>query len=155
MQSCASAAKLRGGGPILETGVSTPLPASGDRHLGLSSDTDDVLFVRLRELVLSECLSHAARNTTPVGTSPVVTRRHRATSNLRASATIIVLRFVPALAVCARYHWVNALSFWWSKNRQANWIMPRRTRALPAFATHMANEPKCPSGEFLNQVNQL
>jgi len=52
MQSCASAAKLRGGGPILETGVSAPWPASGDRHLGSSSDTDHVLFVRLRKLVL-------------------------------------------------------------------------------------------------------
>src|SRR5215218_6125357 len=32
MQSCASAAKLRGGGPILENGA-TPWPVSGDRHL--------------------------------------------------------------------------------------------------------------------------
>jgi hypothetical protein len=31
--------------------VSTPCPTSGDRHLGSSSETDDVLFVRLRELV--------------------------------------------------------------------------------------------------------
>ena len=53
MQSCASAAKLRGGGPILETGVLAPWLASGDRPLGSSSDTDDILFVRLRELVLS------------------------------------------------------------------------------------------------------
>src|SRR3954463_6875207 len=52
MQSCASAAKLRGGGPILENGVK-PWPASGDRHLGSSSETDDVLFVRVRELVMS------------------------------------------------------------------------------------------------------
>ena len=37
--------------------------------------------------------AHAARNTTPAGTSPVVTSRHRAISNLRARATIIVLRF--------------------------------------------------------------
>ena len=46
-----------------------------------------------------EFSSHAARNTTPAGTSPMVTRRHRAMSNLRASATIIVLRFLPALSV--------------------------------------------------------
>ena len=46
-----------------------------------------------------ELSSHAARNTTPAGTSPMVTRRHRAMSNLRASATIIVLRSLPALSV--------------------------------------------------------
>src|SRR3954454_11323213 len=51
MQSCASAAKLRGGGPILENGVK-PWPASGGRHLGSSSETDDGLFARFRELVL-------------------------------------------------------------------------------------------------------
>src|SRR3954453_9711338 len=45
MQSCASAAKLRGGGPILRNGA-TPWSASGDRHLGSSAETDDVLFVR-------------------------------------------------------------------------------------------------------------
>src|SRR3982751_3547758 len=51
MQSCASAAKLRGGGPILENGVK-PWPASGDRHLGSSSETDDGLFAGFRALVL-------------------------------------------------------------------------------------------------------
>ena len=121
--------------PILETGVSAPWLASGDATSDRHRIPTMSFFVRLRELVLSECLSHAARNTTRVGTSPVVARRHRAINNLRASATIIVLRFLPALAVRARYHWVNALSFWWSKKRQANWIMPRRTRALPAFAS--------------------
>jgi len=51
------------------------------------------------ELVLSAFFPHAARNTTPAGTSPVVTRHHKAISNLRARATIIVLRFLPTLAV--------------------------------------------------------
>src|ERR1700692_4913599 len=36
--------------------VSKPWLASGDRHLGSSSDTDDVLLVSLRELVLSKFL---------------------------------------------------------------------------------------------------
>src|ERR1700674_2158275 len=134
MQSYASAAKLLGGGPILETGFK-PWLASGDRHLGSLSDTDDVLLVSLRELVLPKFSPHAARNTTPAGTSPVVTRRHKAISNLRARATIIVLRFLPALSVRVRYHWLNALFFWKSKKRQANWIIPRRTRALPALAS--------------------
>src|SRR3954471_6412938 len=66
MQSCASAAKLRGGGPILENGVK-PWPASGDRQLGSSSETDAILFARLRELVLSARSCHAARKTTPAG----------------------------------------------------------------------------------------
>ena len=45
-------------------------------------------------------------------------------SNSRASATIIVLRFLPALSVLVRYHRANALSFWKTKKRQANWIHP-------------------------------
>src|SRR5262245_65942121 len=49
--------------------------------------------------VLSDFFPHAARNTTPAGTSPVVTRRHKAISHFRARATIIVLRFLPTLAV--------------------------------------------------------
>src|SRR3954462_2927887 len=64
MQSCASAAKLRGGGPILRNGA-TPWSASGGRHLGSSSETGDVLFARFRELVLSAFSRHAARKTTP------------------------------------------------------------------------------------------
>src|SRR3981189_2617170 len=78
--------------------------ATSDRHRTL----DDVLLVSLRELLSP--LPHAARNTTPAGTSPVVTRRHKAISNLRARATIIVLRFLPP-SVRVRYHWANALSF--------------------------------------------
>src|SRR3954454_8691229 len=111
MQSCASAAKLRGGGPILENGVK-PWPASGGRHLGSSSETGDVLFARFRELVLSAFARHAARKTTPAGTSPVVAIRHSAISSFLASATIRVLRVPPrASAVRARYHCASALSF--------------------------------------------
>jgi len=36
-------------------------------------DPDDVLFVRLRELILSVVSGHAARKTRPAETSPVVT----------------------------------------------------------------------------------
>src|SRR3954470_5489137 len=114
MQSCASAAKLRGGGPILRNGA-TPWLASGDRHLGSSLETNDILFARLQELpelVLSALSRHAARKTTPAGTSPVVTMRHRAISSFLASATIRVLRVPPrASAVRARYHCASALSF--------------------------------------------
>src|SRR5208282_5870190 len=105
--------------------------ATSDRHrtptMFWSSASESLSFLNL--------LPHAARNTTPAGTSPVVTRRHKAISNLRARATIIVLRFLPALSVRVRYHWLNALAFWKSKKRQANWIIPRRTRALPVLAS--------------------
>src|SRR5216684_8608415 len=101
--------------------------ATSDRHRTLT-----MFCVSLRELLSP--LPHAARNTTPAGTSPVVTRRHKAISNLRARATIIVLRFLPP-SVRVRYHWANALSFRKSKKRQANCIIPPRTRALPDLAS--------------------
>jgi hypothetical protein len=73
--------------------------ATSDRHRTLtmfcSSASESLSFLSL--------LPHAARNTTPAGTSPVVTRRHKAISNLRARATIIVLRFLPP-SVRVRYH---------------------------------------------------
>src|SRR4051812_48518085 len=101
-------------GPFSGT-VSTPWSASGDRHLGSSLETNDILFARLQELpelVLSALSRHAARTTTPAGTSPVVTIRHSAISSFLASATIRVLRVPPrASAVRARYHCASALSF--------------------------------------------
>src|SRR5216683_3555737 len=104
--------------------------ATSDRHRTMtmfcSSASESSSFLSL--------LPHAARNTTPAGTSPVVTRRHKAISNLRARATIIVFRFLPP-SVRVRYHWANALSFRKSKKRQANCIIPPRTRALPALAS--------------------
>jgi hypothetical protein len=54
----------------------------------------------------------------------------------RQGATIMVLRVAPrASAVRARYHCASALSFWNIRKRHASWIMPRRTRALPARAS--------------------
>src|SRR5271169_3499826 len=73
-----------------------------------------------------------SNNSTPTGTVPSSTKRHKSINNLRASATIIVLRTPRGpLAVRASNHLASALSFWNIKNRQASWIMPRRTRALP------------------------
>jgi hypothetical protein len=61
---------------------------------------------------LSAFSFHAARKTTPAGTSPVVTMRHSAISSFLARATIRVLRVPPrASAVRARYHCASALSF--------------------------------------------
>src|SRR5215469_6428041 len=86
-------------------------------------------------LVLESVAHGAGRNATPSVTSPVVTRRHSAMSNLRASATIIVVLRAPlGPSVRVRYQRASALSFWNTRKRHANWISPRRTRALPALA---------------------
>ena len=97
MQSCASAAKLRGGGPILHSG----LEAMGLRRVTATSDRHRQTLAWAAKLVvlvsfLFDVVAHdAGRKTTPSGTSPVVTRRQSAMSSLRASATIIVLRVLP------------------------------------------------------------
>src|ERR1700751_6132388 len=69
-----------------------------------------------------ESVAHGAgRNATPAGTAPVVTRRHRAISNLRASATIIVVLRAPlGPSVRVRYQRASALSFWNTRKRHAN-----------------------------------
>jgi hypothetical protein len=51
-------------------------------------------------------------------------RRHKAIRNLRAKATIMVLRVPRAFSVRARNHFAKALPFWNMRNRHANWIMP-------------------------------
>ncbi len=60
--------------------------------------------------------------------------RQNAISSFRASATIIFVLRAPC-AVRAWYHCASPLSFWNLRNRQASWIRPRRTRALPALAS--------------------
>jgi hypothetical protein len=140
MQSYASAAKLRGSGPILHRGLEAMEATSGHRHLGSSSAAPSMGRQSGCHIVLlflvSPAIAHAAgRKMTPSGTSPVVTRRHSAMSSLRASATIIVLRVLPRpSAVRASNYFAKALSFWNLIKHQANWIMPRRTRAFPARA---------------------
>ena len=82
----------------------------------------------------------AGRRAIPVGGSPVVANRHKASRSFLANATMSVLRVPPrASAVRARYHCARALCFWKVRKRQASWTMPRRTmprrtRAFPAFA---------------------
>ena len=113
----------------------TPAVALVTATSGSSSDTDDILFVVMfREL--SEFSSHAARNTTPAGTSPMVTRRRRAMSNFRASATIIVLRFLPALSVLIRYQLANASVILEDQETPSQLDHPAAySRALPALAS--------------------
>jgi hypothetical protein len=117
MQSCASAAKLRGGGPILSVGISASF------EYGFPPPRIFSLAVVLKasasaEIVLSGMLvpvkpfQDAGRKTTPSSGSPVVTKRQSAMISLRASATIIALRVPLRLsAVRARYHNASALSF--------------------------------------------
>ena len=80
--------------------------------------------------------AQAGRISTPTGAWPVVTKRRNSISSLRAMATISDFR-VPwrPSAVRARYHCARALSFWNMRKRHASWIMPLRTRALPALAS--------------------
>ena len=129
MGLCASAAKLRSGGPILPLGMTamsylgTPPPRTviGDRsqadRLGRNCQVPSASFVH-----------GAGRRTIPSGTMPSRTRRQRAIRSLRAKATIIVLRVPRAFSVRARNHCAKELSFWNMRNRQASWITPRRTR---------------------------
>jgi len=114
-QSLASAAKLRGGGPILAT-VITPCAWSGHRHLEFVH-AGGAAANRQYPAVCSVQL--IGRNATPAGISPMVTNRQSAMSNLRANATIIVVLRAP-WAVRARNHCTSSLSFWNLKKRQAS-----------------------------------
>jgi hypothetical protein len=95
MQSCASAAKLRGGGSILHSGLEAMVFTADHRHLG-SSSADLAWAAKLVvPLPLHVVAYDAGRKTMPSDASPVVARRQRAMSSFRANATIIVLRVPP------------------------------------------------------------
>ncbi len=121
MQSCASAAKLRSGGPILpigmkakgHVGIPPPRTIIGARH----KQTDKTETV---EVLSASSIHCAGRKTTPSGTTPSRTSRHRAIRSLRAKATIMVLRVPRAFSVRARNHCAKALFFWNMSNRHAN-----------------------------------
>src|SRR6266478_1328385 len=121
MQSCASAAKLRSGGPILPFGVR----AKGRRGIppprtviGVPSQA----YGQAETVVVpSASFVHCAgRKTTPSGTMPSRMSRHRAISSLRAKATIMGFRVPRAFSVRDRNHFVKALFFWCRRNRHAN-----------------------------------
>src|SRR5437660_6614863 len=136
IQSRASAAKLRSGGPILPFGVR----AKG--RLGIPPPRTVIgvppqAYGQAETVEVPSASSNnhcAGRKTMPSGTTPWHTNRHRAISSLRAKATIMGLRAPRAFSVRARYHCAKALSFWYVRNRHANWTMPRRTRPLPERA---------------------
>ena len=81
MQPCASAAGLRGGGPILQRGLEAiGTLGSPPPRIVISGPPDDRWAGRETVFgVLPRPGPHASgRRTTPSGTSPVVTRRHKA-----------------------------------------------------------------------------
>jgi hypothetical protein len=61
--------------------------------------------VRVSSASSNHCVG---RKTTPSGTTPCRTNRHRAISSLRAKATIMGLRALRAFSVRARYHCAKA-----------------------------------------------
>src|ERR1700747_77067 len=97
-----------GGGPILSVGIKRQVrirhPATSDRQFGSRAENP------ARAPNGAECharsgnpLQDAGRKTTPSSGSPVVTKRQSAMINLRARATIIVLRVpMPLSALRAR-----------------------------------------------------
>ena len=111
MQPCASAAKLRSGGPILFLGI-TAMAQTGTRHLEPSSATVTSGRTGPNCWVPSATSVYCAgRRTTPSGTTPSRTSRHKAIRSLRAKATIMSLRVPRAFSVRARNHCANALFF--------------------------------------------
>ena len=113
MQSCASAARLRGGGPILNRGakaiVQRRVAAASVRRLpavrvshGDARTTATPSWLR-RRAKLEPFWRFAGRGEPP----------QDGMRQLRASATIIVLRVPPrASAVRIRYHALSGLPFW-------------------------------------------
>ena len=117
MQSCASAAKLRSGGPILPFGMK----AKG--RLGIPSPRTVIgvpsqAYGQGRNCGVPSASSvhYTARKTTPSGTMPSRTSRHRAISSLRGrgyrlddlDAIVAAIRRGERLAPSARAHPVGS-----------------------------------------------
>jgi hypothetical protein len=125
-------------GPIFTAAFEAMGFTSGHRHLGFAGQSPlswgaGCQTVRPIVALLPSVVHDAGRNTTPCGTSPLVTNRQRAMSSLRASATIIVLRVLARpSAVRAANHWARALFFWNLTKRQASWIRCGRGHCQPA-----------------------
>src|SRR5215208_4440648 len=109
MQSCASAAKLQGGGPSLPCGIESHVRGRVTTPSVRRRPPTAATLVRAE--TIGSCLPQAAgRSTTPSSGSPLLTKRQSAINSLRARATIMVLRVAPrASAVRARYQRVSAL----------------------------------------------
>src|SRR5260221_14678926 len=99
MQSYASAAKLRSGGPILLFGIESQGNTSGLRHLEPSSATWSPAGTGAATVGCPSVTSvhYAGRKTTPSGTTPSRKRHNKEIINCRAKDTIMVLRVPRAL----------------------------------------------------------
>ena len=80
-------------------------------------------------------------NTAPSGTTPWVTKRHKATSSLRASATMAIRRTRPfAAPTRARNQRLNAESGWWrSAFLEQRAALARQAAAILVFRARRAN----------------
>ena len=103
MQSCASAAKLRGGGPILHNGVKAVVsPGTPPPRTVIGDPSRACGQARNCQVLRSTCSVHCAgRRMMPSGTTPSRTKCQSAISSLRARATIIFLREPRAFSVRA------------------------------------------------------
>src|SRR5260370_30579012 len=101
MQLCASAAKLRDGGPILPFGMKAMETHRDPAHLEPSSATPSQVDGLGRNCWVPSASSvhDAGRRTTPSGTTPSRTNRHKAIRSLRAKATTMGFRVPRAFLV--------------------------------------------------------
>ena len=137
-QPFASAARLRGGGPILTTGIG-PCSGSGHRHLGSSSAAaSSESPAGARNCVLSSLLGRSGCRPQHDALRDLAGGDHAPECDEQlAGEGDDHRRLARALRTLgpARYHCASALSFWNIRKRQASWIRPRRTRALPDLAS--------------------
>lgn len=114
MQSCASTAKLRGGRPNLPkrhyVHGSPRVTATSDRQRQFVAITRTNAETIVSIAPRLQALYDAGRRTSPCDVSPVVTKRQSAISSLRASATIMVLRILPAVTRASN-HCARAVFF--------------------------------------------
>ena len=134
MQPCASAAKLRGGGPILCYGVISHgvhrVTATSNRHRrSITGPTGPKLsgaFSNLRSLrrAQNDSVRHYSLSHEPPQGDQKLARQGHDHGLARAARV---------LGACTKPLRQGAVLLD-MRNRHANWIMPRRTRALPERA---------------------
>ena len=126
-QTFASGARLRSGRPILPT-ASKPGRSSGHRHLGsVLTACCNVVTGRQRTCLLLDLLE--------LLTFPVAARHRpglRRQSPCARTRSAAFWRAPRSSSFCAHPERFGPGTI---KNRQASWIKPRRTRALPALAS--------------------
>ena len=156
MQPCASAAKLRGGGPILRVGTEAMSIAGTPPPRTVIGDPSRTCG-RYRDCLAPSPPHCAGRRVTSGGTTPSRTSRHKAITSLRAKAGCVLLRLPLAASVRSRYQRANSLSVWnlramrtgscrAARGRYPNGIDPsraagRRSRRVSRSDRHTAPPP--------------